>query len=340
MIQRRARQSIALVVIMGLLILRQAKLVAQNSKPPADEPTITLQHFQDILIMDGSNEAVICEERHTKNRMLHVVVGSYAYQEKEGGVSFESNYLWKMGLTDARIFWYRKTEPAIPPRRQSGPCNVTMQETILLPNHGKEAVALLDHIQRVWHDPPTALVFLHGHLANSWHSSCESSLSRIIAYYRLMHDSATRVDELLPIDLTYLPWMQQQKRRRLRNRDNDDTNPETTLACNVFLDRMMESYQIPDPRKSGRWWPCCTNGIIPWHRIRRYPIGFYREWLAFMSDTAHDQHTTSRFCFEYILWPLFGNSTEMDHKTSAVSRMASDLLANDESVNRRIQACK
>jgi hypothetical protein len=336
----RARHVGAALVI-GLLVLiqRRVLLAAARNSDTLAEPASKLQHFDDLVMEEShGGEAVICEEHSMSRRVMHIVVGSYAYKEKEGGVSFESNYLWSLGLTNARVFWYRKTETTIAPRRQAGPCNVTIQETIFLPNHGKEAVALLDHIQKVWYDPPTALVFLHGHLAQAWHSSCESSFSRIIAYYRMMH-AVTRVEGLLPTDLTYLPWMQQRRRRLSRNRDNDDTNSETALACHTFLDRMMETYKIPDPRKADRWWPCCTNGIIPWHRIQRYPIGFYRDWLTFMSDTAHDQHTTSRFCFEYILWPLFGNSTEMDHKTSAVSRLATDLLANDDSVNRRIKAC-
>lgn len=271
-----------------------------------------------------------------KNRSLHVVVGAYKYGETEGGVSLEkNNYLWNMGLTNARIFWYRKTRPEIPPKTLQGPCNVTMEERIITPNYGQEAPAFLDHIIEFYHDPPEALMFLHGHLGRAWHSTCEATFSGMIGYYKYaMNTNETALDAVIGIsDQNNVRNIWGGRRRRLKRERNNDT-----LSCNDFLDRALVKHNMtPDPRDMDGWFPCCSNGIFPFSRILRYPIGFYKDWLQFMLDETNDQHMTSRFCFEFIIFPLYARQDEM--KVQRAEMVEQGWIQNYETNASELESC-
>lgn len=93
---------------------------------------------------------------------------------------------------------------------------------------------------------------------------------------------------------------------------NAQDREDTARPCDNFLDRALAKYNMTDPREMDGWFPCCSNGIFPFGRILRYPLGFYKDWLQFMLNKANDQYMTTRFCFEYIIFQLYARQDEMN----------------------------
>lgn len=122
-----------------------------------------------------------CESPSLPRGSVHIVVGGYKYKKPEAGIRFEANhnYLLNLGLTNANIFWYRRVHANEPLRQVQGPCGIQLQERLLLPNHGRDGAALFDHILEIYDKPPPkSIIFLHGHAAHAWHTSCESVFAR------------------------------------------------------------------------------------------------------------------------------------------------------------------
>jgi hypothetical protein len=72
-----------------------------------------------------------------------------------------------------------------------GPCGVQLKERLLLPNHGRDGAALFDHILEIYDKPPPkSIIFLHGHAAHAWHTSCESVFARTTYVYRDLAESS------------------------------------------------------------------------------------------------------------------------------------------------------
>mmetsp|Transcript_37020 Transcript_37020/g.45263 ORF Transcript_37020/g.45263 Transcript_37020/m.45263 type:complete len:452 (-) Transcript_37020:213-1568(-) len=122
---------------------------------------------------------------------MHIIVGGY--RRDEPGFGMKLNYLSDIGVTNADVYWYRRINPEVPEAEdQKLPCGITMHERFLSPNRGRDGAAFYDHILRVYDDPPEAVVFLHGHGAKSWHTSCDAIFGRMIYYYR---DAAASLEE-------------------------------------------------------------------------------------------------------------------------------------------------
>jgi hypothetical protein len=128
-----------------------------------------------------------CESPSLPRGSVHIVVGGYKYKKAEAGIRFEANhnYLLNLGLTNAIIFWYRRVHANEPLRQVQGPCGIQLTERLLLPNHGRDGAALFDHILEIYDKPPPkSIIFLHGHAAHAWHTSCESVFARTAYVYR------------------------------------------------------------------------------------------------------------------------------------------------------------
>jgi len=80
----------------------------------------------------------LCETPSLPRGSVHIVVGTYKYNDPEEGIGFDhDNYLFDLGLTNADIFWYRRVEPEEPLREMEGPCGMRLHERLLLPNYGR-----------------------------------------------------------------------------------------------------------------------------------------------------------------------------------------------------------
>ena len=117
---------------------------------------------------------VVCGPDTLPPGSFHIVIAGWEYAP-----NFEDHFLWDTGFSSVHIFLYRRTEEMKPPRRWTGACGMEATELLLFPNRGFEASAFLDYMTLFYDKPPLAMVFLHGHVANSWHTSCEAILSRI-----------------------------------------------------------------------------------------------------------------------------------------------------------------
>ena len=127
-----------------------------------------------------------CDKDALPAGSFHIVVAAWKYQESEGNTGFEHNlnYLVNLGLPNAQIFWYRREKLNIMARNYTAStCNISVQE-VLTPNTGRDALPFFHHILETWENPPKAIVMLHGHVANSWHTSCQGVFARTIYYYR------------------------------------------------------------------------------------------------------------------------------------------------------------
>ena len=169
--------------------------VAMNRMKPAKRATahlvIDLQEEQSMkenkpmVPLQGNDhcEAPIIEAE--KEKGMHIIVGGFKRNETHG-FSMTSNYLSDMGLTNADIYWYRRIDfdtPAAPDIEL--PCGMTLHETVMSPNRGRDGSAFYHHLLQVYDDPPEAIVFLHGHGAKyAWHTSCDAVFGRVINYYR------------------------------------------------------------------------------------------------------------------------------------------------------------
>ncbi len=122
---------------------------------------------------------------------MHIIVGGYRREEPGYEMTDKHNYLGDLGVTNADVYWYRRIHPDIPQAEptplgateQEG-CGMMMHERYLSINHGRDGAAFYDHILQIYDAPPGAVVFLHGHGAKAWHTSCDAVFARTVAYYR------------------------------------------------------------------------------------------------------------------------------------------------------------
>lgn len=126
------------------------------------------------------------------NNGMHIVIGGYRRNEPGFEMTDKYNYLGDIGLTNAQVYWYRRIHPEIPQAEPTplgdstneNGCGMIMHERYLSINHGRDPAAFYDHLLQVYDEPPGAVVFLHGHGAKAWHTSCDALFARTIAYYR------------------------------------------------------------------------------------------------------------------------------------------------------------
>jgi Protein of unknown function (DUF3431) len=134
---------------------------------------IVLLLMHAIVVVLGDKN---CIQPSLPNGAFHVVIAGYR-------VNTCYDYLFQLGITNAQIYVYQREELNALTRPADGPCGIRVEHRLLLPNRGKEAAAFYDYVESVHDSPPEAVVFLHGHGPDSWHSTSSDVATRIHGYY-------------------------------------------------------------------------------------------------------------------------------------------------------------
>ena len=265
---------------------------------------------------------------------LDIVVAGHEY-----AIDFPYPYLWDLKLWNTRITVYRRERGFAPIRTWYGPCGMVAQERILLPNHGRDGAAFYDFLLWRYDDPPLGVVFLHGHAALGWHTSCETIFSRILAYYHSVIFPEIRPLPNAIITLTFARGRKDTKFQPLfwnggRRLHDSEQHPEAT-SCLDVLDRANVSL-TPATASS-----CCGSFILSGGAFRRHSRQLYSILLDHVQDVSLDDEITGRECFEYIVYGLFdrpltsnGNGTfdgtardELESWYSAAKRLRPKILS-------------
>ena len=318
----------------------------------------------------------LCESPSLPRGSIHIVVAAYKYSEREAGIGFDdSNYLWDLGLTNSDIFWYRRVQPEQPLREVEGRCGMKLHERLLLPNYGRDGSAFFDHVLEVYDNPPTSIIFLHGHAAIAWHTSCESVFARSAYVYRalawpsptggLVDHSLNRTVLNHMMTLTSnsngtsyfdLSWFGSRKDqvnvRRLSKlvASNDTaTMNKTKSPCELFRERWNEQV-FSRIQKRPSFQSCCASFILKGERIQKYPRAFYEDLQSVLTDESYGDQ--GRHCFEFLVYLLFSEEhgkftqqelqafyDEADGLVHGRNRSVTAVLP-DDNVLFRMQGCK
>jgi len=240
---------------------------------------------------------------------------------------------------------------------------VTLHERLLLPNHGRDPAAFLDHVVEFYDDLPEVILFMHGHGAipvgdDSWskHTNCETIFSRSIFYYRdlvrervgeekrvqdhlMTLTSFSKRDSGLVFNLASNPQHEVSRFRANRK--------EEQMGCHRFFGKWKHVIREnspyftndgnPNPRFS-----CCLTFVLPAKRILRYPREFYQDWKSVLTNVHLSDFRVGRTCFEFMFHDLFGDEkgTFSDGEVLDFYEQARTLVRNDPSVSQRAQHCK
>lgn len=152
---------------------------AESALPFTVEPVLPVSPN---FVMPNSS---VCETPSLSRNSFHIVIAGY---DSETCVN---HYIWHLGATNADVFVYRREGIEEPAKFWTGPCGISVQEKILVPNFGRDAAAFYDYAIEVYDRPPEAMVFLHGHGGLAHHTSCDAIFSRVHMYYQsLVHEAA------------------------------------------------------------------------------------------------------------------------------------------------------
>ena len=127
-----------------------------------------------------------CESPSLPAGAFHIIIAGYERK------NCFTSALWDLGLTNARVFVYRRVASEAPLSMWQGPCGMVVHERLLLPNRGTEFAAFHDHIVEFYHNPPRAVLLMHGHgpqkaaglAPHDDHSSCLTVVGRSRLFYR------------------------------------------------------------------------------------------------------------------------------------------------------------
>ena len=235
---------------------------------------------------------------------FHIVVAFY-----ESKTSFK-HYLWPLGLSNAQVTVYRRVLPETPLATWHGACGMVIQERLLLPNHGRELAAFHSYVVEHYNSPPAAVLFLHGHGPQSWHTTCEALIGKARLFYQGLTapadaDAADFARHMISLTDTYRPEQEEDSLqsptdkttpRRLAEQTSED---DLRASCEHIIAKW--SVNMADPG----YYDCCASFILPWDRILRYPKGFYKEALQHALLPHLDDQLTGRHCFEYVIWKWY-----------------------------------
>lgn len=242
------------------------------------------------------NTCFACISPAVGTNRFHVVIASW-----KNATCFE--WVYDLGLSNARVFVYRRVG-TLPPRTWDGPCNVTVEERLLIPNHGRDGAAFYDYAAEFSTNPPSAVVFVHGHGPfMSWHSTNISVASRVVAYYKDVAQRSTSVPErmvTLTADAvtgqTNLDSWHNYGRRRLF------PSAHYTAIRDEYCYRIFDTYgAIPI---EGGFDSCCAQFILPGERLRMFPTAMYTALRDHLM-THHDDQYSGRACFEHAVYRIF-----------------------------------
>ncbi len=270
---------------------------------PTSIPTITI------------SRDVVCQHDILPPGSLHIVIAAWEYDP-----DFQDHFLWDTGFSNTHIFLYRRSEELKPSRHWTGPCGMAATELLLIPNRGYEAAAFLDYMTLYHDDPPLAMAFLHGHVAKSWHTSCEAILSRIALYYDGLRRDLERMPDMVTLtsrsDKSFdgLDWFGGRKLKSAQ--DSHDVVISATLsACRNLVTKVEQGMNMTDvlvPQvESGARRPyfssCCANFILRGTRYRRVPLHSIIAMKDFALSASYDSKIVATHCFEFIVHSLYAN---------------------------------
>ena len=250
-----------------------------------------------IALTAGTAGEHECQSPSLPRCALHIVFASW-----ESEPCFA--YMLDLGLTNACIFVYRRVDDHVPLRTWQGRCGVTVEERLLLPNHGRDAAAFFDHVAEHYDRLPRTLAFLHGHGPfQSFHTDSTTVASRMVAYYKAMVAREPIASHMVTLTKpgrtgSIEGWW---NRRRLHFQEFPFVKHENE-ECNAILDRYNVSAQT-DFIES-----CCASFLVSGDRIAALPRGVYEELRLSVLTQANDQSST-RPCFEYLVVRVFGEAS-------------------------------
>lgn len=274
-------------------MLRRAALGGAPARPLAALLLLQLLLLSWAVASAGAAE---CLFPSLPTGAFHVVIAGWQRRPLQ---CFQ-HYLNEMGLTNARVFAYRRTEPhqpSFPPLRSS--CGNVIEDRLLLPNHGREAAAFFDWVVEHYDSPPTSVVFLHGHGPHSWHTACQPVIARTRLAYTHYSDPDTA--DLIARHAVTLTWLDPAKNgpgqdipRRAVNLSTEIAGYQSTKAaqaCFAILAKV--NLTVPERAPS-----CCASFVAAGERIRRYPKWFWRELRATALRPDIPDWIFGRLCFE------------------------------------------
>ena len=274
-----------------------------------------------------------CESPSLPAGSMHIVIAGY--EDK----NCFTHYLWDLGLTNAHVFVYRRLSSERPLAIWRGPCGMTVEEKLLLPNHGRELAAFQSYVTEHYNHPPSSVLFLHGHGPHGWHNDCENIVGRARLFYRGLVPAQERTEDadfanhMVALtrfgkqedpdwmrDLVMDPTLSRESHgdmdRRLQEGFTEDS---VSASCAALLKRWSVNMTSAGFHSNG------ATFILPWERILRYPKGFYEEALAYALANNSDTWT-GRYCFEFAVYAWY-QEPALDRTMRKLYRKASALAS-------------
>jgi len=204
------------------------------------------------------------------------------------------------------------------------------KEKLLTPNIGRDAAAFYDYVIEHYNNPPIATAFLHGHVANAWHTSCHAIFTRITRYYRGLAQPTSYPNTAGMITLTSKPngdlvrdpfeWYG--GRRRL-----DDEPKEAALFKEFNISLNDNGFNS-----------CCGSFITLGKNFRQLDVNVYFKLREYVTDPKLDDLRTGRIGFEFIIYSLWSDPS-VARESAALWYREADALANSEIFQSRMEAC-
>ena len=288
------------------------------------------------------NQQPECIHPSLASGKFHVVIAAHKRAE------WSSHYVWLSALTNSTYFIYCREKLCTPLRSGQGFCNVQWEERLLLPNVGRDAAVFFHYALSVYDNPPSALAFLHGHVAKSRHNSCGSVYGRLHSYYNGIAGADVPYFQAKMISLndrnwfgrkepvvqnqrcgrrSLLKWTIRQMERRYGNRIDGECR---SILANWNITLLERPY-----------YHCCASFAMPGKRLLSYPRGFYEEMLQYHLKQRLDQ-LTSRTCFEFLVYHLLGDELTCDElrELDLYYREADKLYKSTENGKQFHQSCR
>lgn len=273
-----------------------------------------------------------CEAPSISSGQLHIIVAGH-----DNARQSDYQYLSDFGLSNAIIFPYIRRPGLTFALDTVSPCGMQFHPRYMLPNHGREGSAFFDYAIEHYHNPPELLIFLHGHQAVSWHTTCNALFSRMLLAYRML---ARGEDLNRMVTLTANPFNSSDpykwygRSRKLLN----EKQLHEEAACKSF----MTEANITMRGNSNHMSSCCASFIFPGIRLTWYPLSFYRNIKTFLLNTTLNDQMTGRYCFEFIVYNLFSENYSSDQDwidEKLFYNISKNLLSNEPILKNRLGKC-
>ncbi|EJK49900.1 hypothetical protein THAOC_31174 [Thalassiosira oceanica] len=274
------------------------------------------------------------DETCTKQGLLpkyDVIVGGYRYMEDDRQIPLDENhYIWNLNLPNSTIYWYRRVKAEIEPARMSYPgkkpsrissnpeCiesgKMRLEERVLPANRGRDAAALIDHILQIYDDGnsssfPDYLLFLHGHVAHGYHTSCEAVFARTATQYKYAQkhvlgnvQNVTDPTSILADHMTTLTSAQTdlEPQRSIRGYTIPEKGSDTTNLRLDYKARLNKEFEFGGDSLLG----------FDTKEVDEYSVdntmtcqSFYEKWIGALNETDKKTRRQWRSCCASFVFP-------------------------------------